>query len=63
MRVLLRERGSLLYFKQSGEWVQNESEAADFKTVQKAKDFLNGRQRIHADIVVRFGDETECARA
>jgi hypothetical protein len=59
--VLIRDQGSLLYYKQSGKWVPDEAAAADFKTVEAAKGFLEGKKHMGVDIVMRFADAAECA--
>jgi hypothetical protein len=53
MRILLQHTGSRLYYKSTGAWVQEESEARPFKTALDAIEFCEQQALTGVEIVLR----------
>lgn len=55
-KIVLQNRLSLLYLKESGEWTPDLSEAVDFTHVMDASSFAHRSEPGNLDIVMTFGD-------
>jgi hypothetical protein len=53
MKILLQHTGSRLYYKSTGDWVQEENEARPFKTALEAIEFCEQQQITGVEIVLR----------
>ena len=53
MKILLQHTGSRLYYKSTGDWVQEENEARPFKSAFEAIEFCEQQQITGVEIVLR----------
>ncbi|HEV2393977.1 MAG TPA: hypothetical protein VG146_16615 [Verrucomicrobiae bacterium] len=56
MRVLLRDAGTGLYFREPAQWTPEKEQAQSFKHSAEAMDLAREHRVQHAEIVLAFDD-------
>jgi len=59
MKTLLRKTASAVYFQGPDQWTQNPGDAFNFKSIDRALQFIRRWQLKGVELVFAFADEAE----